>query len=78
MRVLDALRESGFDIPSTCEAGNCGTVGLVYAAAGLNTAEPELDCSTTKKTLRCSVVFREGLIGEIDRNKQIHMSVSVC
>ncbi|KAJ5974023.1 hypothetical protein N7481_011233 [Penicillium waksmanii] len=23
--LLDALRESGFDIPSTCEAGNCGT-----------------------------------------------------
>lgn len=23
--LLDALRSSGFDIPSTCEAGNCGT-----------------------------------------------------
>jgi ferredoxin len=23
--LLDALRYAGFDIPSTCEAGNCGT-----------------------------------------------------
>ena len=23
--LLDTLRRAGFDIPSTCEAGNCGT-----------------------------------------------------
>jgi MOSC domain-containing protein YiiM/ferredoxin-NADP reductase len=61
--ILDTLRRAGFDLPSSCETGSCGTCRLGFLSGSVDHRDVILSASERKMQLTtCVSRAREGVI----------------